>query len=82
MPVYNAERYLDCSVGSVIAQTFTDWELICFNDASTDGSLAVLERLASSDPRIRVIDSRINVKQGGGRNRAIREARGEYVVVS
>ena len=80
MPVYNAERYLDCSVGSVIAQTFTDWELICFNDASTDGSLAVLERLAASDPRIRIIDSRINVKQGGGRNRAIREARGEYVV--
>ena len=56
MPVYNAERYLDCSVGSVIAQTFTDWELICFNDASTDGSLAVLERLAASDPRIRIID--------------------------
>ena len=80
MPVYNAERYLECSVGSVIAQTFTNWELICFNDASTDGSLDVLERLAASDKRIRIIDSRVNVKQGAGRNRAIREARGEYIV--
>lgn len=80
MPVYNAERLLAGSVDSVIAQTFADWELVCFNDASTDGSLAVLERYAASDPRIRVIDSPVNVKQGAGRNRAIREARGEYVM--
>lgn len=80
MPVYNAERYLKCSVGSVLDQTFTDWELICFNDASTDGSLALLESYAASDNRIRVIDSPVNVKQGAGRNRGIREARGEYVM--
>lgn len=80
MPVYNAERFLECSVGSVLAQTCADWELICFNDASTDGSLAVLNAYAASDSRIRVIDSPVNVKQGAGRNRAIRETRGEYVM--
>lgn len=80
MPVYNAERYLKCSVGSVLAQTFADWELICFNDASTDGSLAMLEEYTASDNRIRIIDSPVNVKQGAGRNRGIREARGEYVM--
>lgn len=80
MPVYNAEHLLECSVGSVLAQTFSDWELVCFNDASTDGSRAVLEAYAASDRRIRVINSPVNVKQGAGRNRAIREARGEYVV--
>lgn len=80
MPVYNAGRFLECSVGSVLAQTFADWELICFNDASTDGSLALLKSYAASDSRIRVIDSPVNVKQGAGRNRAIREANGEFVM--
>ncbi len=80
MPVYNAGRFLECSVGSVLTQTFADWELICFNDASTDGSLAMLQAYAAADPRIRVIDSPVNVKQGAGRNRAIREARGEFVM--
>ncbi len=80
MPVYNAERFLECSVGSVLAQTCGDWELICFNDASTDGSLDRLNAYAEADHRIRVIDSAVNVKQGAGRNRAIREARGEFVM--
>ncbi|WP_303744733.1 glycosyltransferase family 2 protein, partial [uncultured Duncaniella sp.] len=80
MPVYNAERFLDCSVGSVLSQTFDDWELICFNDASTDKSIDILNRYASSDKRIRVIDSPVNVKQGGGRNRGLLAAKGEYVM--
>ena len=80
MPVYNAERFLDCSVGSVLSQTFDDWELICFNDASTDRSIDILNRYASSDKRIRVIDSPVNVKQGGGRNRGLLAAMGEYVM--
>lgn len=80
MPVYNAEHFLECSVGSVMAQTCADWELICFNDASTDGSLDMLNAYAASDTRIRVINSPVNVKQGAGRNRAVREARGEFVM--
>ena len=80
MPVYNAERFLDCSVGSVLSQTFDDWELICFNDASIDRSINILNRYASSDKRIRVIDSPVNVKQGGGRNRGLLAAMGEYVM--
>ena len=75
MPVYNAERYLDVSVGSVLAQTSPDWELVCFNDASTDTSAAILEKYAGADSRITVIDSPVNVKQGGGRNRAIQTSR-------
>ncbi len=80
MPVYNAERYLDVSVGSVLAQTSPDWELVCFNDASTDTSAAILQKYAGADSRITVIDSPVNVKQGGGRNRAIRAAKGEYIL--
>lgn len=81
MPVFNAERFLDVSIGSVFAQTAGCWELICFNDASTDGSLDVLRGLqARSGGRMYIIDSPINVKQGGGRNRALSRARGRYVM--
>lgn len=81
MPVYRAEAFLDASVGSVLAQTCPDWELICFNDASPDGSLDVLKRLQQrSAGRMHIIDSPVNVRQGGGRNRALRSARGRYVM--
>lgn len=80
MPVYNAEAFLDESVGSVLSQSYGDFELICFNDASTDGSLDKLRGYESADPRVVVIDSPVNVKQGGGRNRGLRQARGRYVM--
>lgn len=80
MPVYNAAGYLDRSVRSVLGQTDGDLELICFNDASTDESSAILHRFAEADPRVRVIDSAVNVKQGGGRNRAMAAARGRYIL--
>ena len=54
MPVYNAEPFLDDAILSVMEQSFGDWELICVNDGSTDGSLSKLEAYASKDPRIRV----------------------------
>ena len=38
MPVYNAEPFLDDAILSVMEQSFGDWELICVNDGSTDGS--------------------------------------------
>ncbi len=71
MPVYNASAYLRESVGSVLGQTYGDFELICFNDASTDDSLAVLRSMSEADARVRIIDSAENVQQGGGRNRPI-----------
>ena len=80
MPVYNAEEYLKESVGSVLGQTYPGIELICFNDASTDGSLSLLRTFAESDSRVRIIDSAVNVRQGGGRNRALMEARGRFVM--
>lgn len=80
MPVYNADKYLPISIGSVIAQSAVNWELICFDDASEDTSLSTLREYALKDKRIKIIHSDVNVKQGGGRNRALREASGEYVM--
>ena len=55
MPVYNVERYLREAVDSVIAQTFTDWELILIDDGSPDNCPAICDSYAAADPRIRVI---------------------------
>ena len=52
MPCYNAATHLPDSVGSVLAQTFVDWELIAIDDGSSDTTLAWLS--AQTDPRIRV----------------------------
>ena len=55
IPVYNVAPYLRECLDSVLAQTFTDWEAICVDDGSTDGSGAILDEYAIRDPRIRVI---------------------------
>lgn len=56
LPVYNGEAYVQEAVESILAQTFTDFELIAINDGSTDGSGAILRELATRDPRIVLID--------------------------
>lgn len=52
--VFNGERFLREAVESVLAQTFTDFELIIINDGSTDSSAAILEFYEKSDGRVRV----------------------------
>ncbi len=56
IPCYNAARHVEQTVASALAQTMDDLELVLVNDGSTDGTLELLERLAATDPRIRVID--------------------------
>lgn len=55
IPVYNAEKYLPAALDSVLAQSFTDFEVLCVNDGSTDSSPAILDAYAAKDSRIRVI---------------------------
>lgn len=76
MPCYNAAAHLPQSVGSVLAQTFAEWELIAIDDGSSDGTLAWLQ--AQTDSRIRVFP-----QQNGGvsaaRNAGLAHARGDCV---
>ena len=55
MPVYNVERYLGACIESILAQTFTDFEVICIDDGSTDKSGIILDEYALKDGRIKVI---------------------------
>ena len=54
-PAYNAERYLTDTVHSVLAQTYSNWELIIADDCSTDGTRKLLGDLSEADDRINVI---------------------------
>jgi glycosyltransferase involved in cell wall biosynthesis len=55
MPSYNHARYIESAIDSVVRQTYSNWELIVIDDGSTDGSAALLEKMAATgDPRIRI----------------------------
>jgi glycosyltransferase involved in cell wall biosynthesis len=78
LPCHNAAATLEAAVSSVVAQSFRDWELIIFDDGSTDASPEVAERLATEDARIRVVAS----EHGGivvALQRACALARGEFL---
>jgi glycosyltransferase involved in cell wall biosynthesis len=78
MPVYNAERYIAEAVESILAQTFGDFEFIIIDDGSTDRSLAILQRYAAQDARIR-LSSRPNGGYLIRLNEMLDEARGELI---
>lgn len=79
MAVYNAALYLQESIESLLGQTFTEFELIAINDASTDTSLEILRQYAQKDARIKVISLQENGGQGRARNEGLKVAQGEYV---
>jgi len=77
MPAYNAERFLEEAVGSILGQTFADLELIVVDDGSTDGTAAVLASVR--DPRLRVLRQPGNRGVGAAFNLALDEAAGELI---
>jgi glycosyltransferase involved in cell wall biosynthesis len=77
MPVYNAEPHLRAAIESVLGQTFGDFELLIFDDGSTDGSRAAIE--SYDDPRIRFFHHKENVGYVRHLNRGLELARGEYI---
>lgn len=78
VPVYNVEKYLRTCLDFIVAQTLREIEIICVNDGSTDGSLAILEEYAKEDARIKII-SQENRGLSGARNTGMDAATGEYV---
>ena len=77
MPVYNAGPYLYQAVQSIFAQTFADWELIMIDDASEDCSWEIMNKI--NDPRIVLLQNKINMKQSYSQNRGIEIARGKWI---
>ncbi len=78
IPVYNVDKYIQACLDSVLGQTFSDWEAICVDDGSTDGSAAILKENAAKDERIKVINQS-NAGTATARNSGIHAALGDYV---
>ena len=78
VPVYNVERYLGKCITSLINQTLKDIEIICINDGSMDSSLEILQKFASQDERIKLLNIE-NSGQAIARNLGIKQAKGEYI---
>lgn len=79
VPVYNSEKYLSQCIDSILAQTFTDFELLLIDDGSMDRSGEICENYAERDPRIIVIHQK-NAGASAARNRGIELARGTYIM--
>ena len=77
LPVYNGERYLREAIDSVLAQTFTDFELWVVNDGSTDGTIAIVDSYA--DPRVRRIDNPHNMGLVATLNHAFAMVKTPYI---
>ncbi|GHT34775.1 glycosyl transferase [Planctomycetales bacterium] len=79
MPSYNSAQYLVPAIQSVISQTFTDWELLIFNDGSTDNTEDVVKPLLT-DKRIQYIEQE-NLGQPKTRNKGVRMSKGKYIAL-
>lgn len=79
VPVYNTEKYVGRCIESILAQTFSDWELILVDDGSNDGSLNILKKYESQESRIKVIHQD-NAGPGIARNTGIKHSSGDYIV--
>ena len=77
MPTYNCARFIRESIDSVLAQTYTNWELIIVDDSSTDNTAEMVANF--NDPRIHYLRNEQNEGAALTRNKALRAAKGRYI---
>jgi len=79
MPVYNAQNFLSQSIESVLNQTFSDFEFIIVDDASTDNSWKIIKSFSKKDKRIIAIKNKINLGVSLSSNIAISQSKGKFL---
>lgn len=79
--VYNTETYLRECLDSLVSQTYKNLQIICIDDASTDGSLAILDEYAKRDSRILVLRNSVNSGQSRTRNHGLKYADGDFITM-
>lgn len=77
IPTYNREKFINRAIESVLQQTFTDFELIIVDDASTDTTVKIIQTY--TDSRIRLLQNTVNIERCESRNKGIKMAQGEYI---
>jgi hypothetical protein len=77
LPVFNGQEYLHSAIGSVLSQTFTDFEMLIVDDGSTDESLVIAS--AFSDTRVRILRNEVNLGLSGSLNLGIEASRADFI---
>jgi CDP-glycerol glycerophosphotransferase len=78
VPVYNVEQYLPACLGSILAQSHSNLEIICVDDGSPDNSIEVLRTFAAADPRVNIV-RKVNNGLGAARNTGIEHSTGRII---
>ncbi len=78
-PVYNSEKYIAQTIESVLAQTYTNWEMIIVDDCSLDNSRKIIRGFAKKESRIHLIEFGENSGTGKAREEALRKSKGRFV---
>ncbi|RBP02777.1 glycosyltransferase family 2 protein [Rossellomorea aquimaris] len=78
-PVYNAEKFIEETIDSVLNQTYSNWEMILINDQSPDNSKDIILSMAKQDSRIRLIDLDENSGAAIARNKGIDASNGQFI---
>ena len=79
MPVFNAKKYIDESIASVISQTYDNWELILIDDCSTDDTYDYLLESYEENPKIKLLRNLLNSGAGASRNLGLQSASGQFI---
>ena len=78
-PTYNSERFVAETIESVLQQTYSNWEMLIVDDCSKDSTVEIVRQYSKKDGRIKLFLQNVNLGAGQARNRAIKEAEGQYI---
>lgn len=78
-PTYNSATFIERTIEAIIAQTYSNWELLITDDYSTDNTCKIIERYAENDKRIKLLKLTANSGAGVARNNSIAQAQGRYI---
>lgn len=81
MAAYNAEKTIQEAINAILCQTLCDFELFVCDDASTDATREIVQAIAETDSRVRLLQSEKNRGAATARNRCLAEVRGTYIAI-
>ena len=81
VPIYNVEQYIEECINSILAQTYSNLEIIIVDDCSTDNTLAICEEIIKTDERVKLFHNEKNSGVSFSRNRALDAVTGEYIAM-
>ena len=81
IPTYNSVDFVEDTVRSIMNQTYTNIEIVIVDDASTDGTMKILEKLSKEDKRIKLLQNKKNLGITDNMNNGIHKCNGKYIAI-